>query len=425
MKNLIVGLLVFGLLACASAEKDAREKLETGDYAGAAEIFEKIVRKEPENAEAKEGLRRAREGVIGDRLISVRKARTSANADSALDQLLEIHSLEKAWGVYPAEAARFTQDEETAFAWKPFVERVEIALRAKQPLRAETLWMRYGPVFASGKSAQPLDALSVHIVRAGKSRCEDLVGRVGRHDPYYAGFVARYCRHWKASARPAAGIEKGRLRDLIGAVAWTGKIDGTSDAQMAIVRKTLEDGLRGTAWFDPAGAKRLPVSLAGASHFSHTKTMVTRVKEYDEDEAYETTETVTKTRSVPYDATVTEVDPVDGQLKTRTVQKVREESYLDSEPVVRHRSVRRQFPYSALYHEQAIDWSGTLTAPLGTQTLTVNASKRDTAQGDEQQLTNVQAGLAPMHPILIDPLAWTGSASQDWARDFAGQLRKE
>jgi hypothetical protein len=112
-------------------------------------------------------------------------------------------------------------------------------------------------------------------------------------------------------------------------------------------------------------------------------------------------------------------------MQTRSVTRMRSESYTETQPVVRYRTVARDFPYSALFHEQSIDWSGALTAPLGNQTLTVNTAKRDTAQGDEQGLTNAHVGLAPMHPILIDPLTWTGAASQDWSRDFAGQLRKE
>ncbi len=422
---LLCALLVVGLFGCSSAEKNAQEKLENGEFQSAMEIYDRILKHDPGNLEAQEGQKRARGGVLGDRLIGVRKARASGNADAALDQLLEVRGFETAWNVFPPAAAKFTQDEETAYAWKPFSERIAGVLRAKQPLRAELLWQRYSTVFAGAKPAAANAALGPEIARAGKSHCGDLASKVSTHEPYYAGFVGRYCRHWKASAAPRAGADSGKTRELISGIDWSGSLQGLSSDHLAIVREALTDGLRSSAWYDPSGGRKLAVALNGNYSFSHAKNLVTRVKDYSVNEDYSEMELVTKTRDVPYIDHSRVVDPLTGAAKSIDVTRVRTESYSESTPVMHKRSVTRQFPYSALFHQQSIELNGDLHAELGGQDITANESNKSAAEGDEQNLRNDAVGLAPMNPALIDPTTWMKGESAKWRNTFGERLRTE
>jgi hypothetical protein len=425
MQNLFVALLVFGLLGCSSAEKNAQEKLENGEFQSAMEIYDRILKHDPSNLEAQEGQKRARGGVLGDKLIGVRKARASGNADAALDQLLEVRNLENAWNVFPPAAAKFTQDEETGFAWRPFSERIEVILRAKQPLRAELLWQRYSPVFAGAKPAAANAALGPEIARAGKSHCGDLVSKVSSREPNYAGFVGRYCRHWKATAAPRAGSDSGKARELISGIDWSGTLQGLSPDHLAIVRESLTDGLRSSAWYDPSGGRKLTVTLNGNYSFSHAKNLVTRVKDYAVNEDYSAMELVTKTREVPYVDHSTVVDPLTGARKSIDINRMRTESYSENTPVMHTRSVTRQFPYSALFHQQTIDFNGDLHTQLGGQDVAANESNKSAAEGDEQNLRNDAVGLAPMSPSLIDPTVWVKGESTKWRNTFGEKLRTE
>lgn len=428
MRNLYSVLIAISLAAvfssCGSAQKNATEKLENGEFASALEIFDRILKRDPGNLEAQEGQKRARGGVLADKLIGVRKARDSGSTDAALDQLLEVNTLEAAWNTFPPAAARFTQDEETAFAWKPYAARIDGVINAKQPLRAEQTWKRYAPVFTGPKHASGQASLGATIGRAGRSHCSELANATSPRDPYFTGFVARYCRYWKATAVPRAPVAGARTKDLYSGVRWEGNVSIPAEYQ-PIIRTELEDAFRKSAWFDPAGGRKLAAILSGTYFFSHTKNLVTRVKEYDERETYTETENVMKTRDVPYSATETYLDPVDSTTKTRSVTRMKSESYWETQPVSRTRYVKKQFPYSALFHQQNIEMTGSLATKIGSQDLTVNTAEKSTAEGDEQTLSNAHVGLEPSRPRLIEPAGWVKGTAGKWGEAFTEKLRSE
>jgi alkyl sulfatase BDS1-like metallo-beta-lactamase superfamily hydrolase len=68
-------VLAVSMSACTSMSKRAKESLEAGDHEKAAELYEKVVARDPGDKEAVSGLKQARAGVIEQRLLFVRKAR--------------------------------------------------------------------------------------------------------------------------------------------------------------------------------------------------------------------------------------------------------------------------------------------------------------------------------------------------------------
>jgi hypothetical protein len=416
----LLGVLLSG---CGSLEKDAREKLENGEYEAAMGMYEKILSRDANDADAQEGLKRARGGVLADRLIDVRRARDSGRADQALEILLEVNTREKQWNVYPPAAARFTQEEETGFAWKPFRARIDSLLSGKLPLAADWTWIRYSPVFAGSKHAQDLEALRPSIQRAGRETCATWSRETSREVPFYGDFVSKYCRYWKTSAKVAPN-GRARAAQLVSGLDFKAAGDGIPGDLVAIFRKDFEDALKSSAWYDPEGARRISVAFSGTYHFTHVKNLVTRVKQYEVSEPYTEMESVTKTRLVPRTVTSTQTDANGVSHPVTTVENV-SESYTESVPVTHYRSVSRQFPYSALFHQQTIDISESVSAKIGDQGFTLADSNRAVAEGDEQSITNEEAGLRPMQPALLNPPAWVGGESAKLKSQFAKKLTEE
>src|SRR5687768_2474404 len=107
---LLVLLLV--LAACSTARKRARELLEQGHYEQAVKSYETLLASNPGDAEVAAGLTQAKHGVLGQKLIEVRKLRQSGSPGAALELLLQTLELQARWKLAPPGAAAFTQDEE-------------------------------------------------------------------------------------------------------------------------------------------------------------------------------------------------------------------------------------------------------------------------------------------------------------------------
>ncbi len=418
-------VLFFALSGCGSAQKNAAEKLENGEFDSAMQIYEKILKRDPKNLEAQEGLKRARGGVLANRLIDVRKARDSGNPDQALEVLLQVNQLEAQWNTFPPAAARFTQEEETNFAWKPFQSRIQAMVQAKQPLRAEGTYRKFSPVFQQQKHAAAFAALGPQIARAGRDHCGTLAKQASPSVPYYAEFVGRYCRYWKASAKLPANTTRARAAELFSGFHWTGKIEGMPSDYQAMVRSSIEESLRSSPWYDPAGAKKIPAQLDGSYEFQHQKALVTRVKSYQESEKYSVVEKVTKTRQVPFETQSYEKNAVTGAMELVKKSEIRTETYQEEVPVMKTRQTERQFPYSALFHQQNIQMGGVLIAQVGAAPVSLSESAKAAAEGDEQNLKNDAVGLQPTKPTLLDPANWVKGECQKWKGQFAEKLRAE
>lgn len=425
MKNWIIVLVLGFIFACGSTQKNAQEKLEAGEYQSAMELFERVVGSDPNNAEAKEGLKRARAGVLGERLIGVRKARDAGNADAALDQLLTVVELEKSWNQFPSAAARFTQEEETQFAWKPFQAKLNRLIQSKQPLVAELNWKRFAPVFSGSKNTAAYQAFGPQIARAGREHCSALLREASAEEPYYANFVGRYCRYWKADVKKVANLDRARLSGLVSGIEWKGKLENLPAEYAGILRADLEAALKQSAWYDPNGTRKISLELQGNYNFTHSKNLVSRVREYQVKESYQAVEPVEKTRQVPVESISYQTDPATGLTKPVKTTTMKTEKYTVNETVTKMRQVPRQFPYSALFHQQAIQMNSAVLAQIGSQSFTITEANQATAEGDEQNLKNDEVGLTPMKPNLIDTAGWVRGESAKVKNQFVTKLREE
>ncbi len=417
--------LLFSLAGCGSMEKNAQEKLENGEFQSSLEIYDKILNRDPNNGEALEGRKRARAGVLGEMLIGVRKARDSGNTNVALDNLLAVSNQERTWNQFPSAAAKFTQEEETGFAWKPFHARITSELAAKQPLLADFHWKRFGPIFTGSKNAGGYAALGPQIARSGKDHCSALSREASTDEPYYSSFVTRYCRYWKVDGKRVAGLDRARTSGLISGLSVKGSPEGMPREYVGILTGDFEDALKQSAWYDPSGAKKIDLQMSGGYNFNHVKNLVSRVHEYQADESYQTIEAVTKTRQVPVQLEKYETDAKTGLVKKVAYTEMRAENYTENENVTKHRNVARQFPYSALFHQQQIELNSAVIAQVGNQSFTLTESAKAAAEGDEQNIKNDEIGLKPMKPTLLDPGSWVKGESSKLKAQFAAKLKDE
>ena len=115
-KYLLISAFILFATSCTTLSKQAKEQLEKKNYDEALLLYDRLVSEKPDDGEALEGRRKAREGVIDKNLIRVRLARMGKNYQESLELLREIALKEREWALYPSGAVAFTQAEETTEA---------------------------------------------------------------------------------------------------------------------------------------------------------------------------------------------------------------------------------------------------------------------------------------------------------------------
>lgn len=408
--------------SCASMKERANEKILAGNFDEAAALFERAVQQDPNDAEAVEGLKRARAGILGKRLIEVRQARTAGNQAQALDQLLAIVDTENRWKQSPAAEARFTQEEEIELGFAYFKQDISSLLQQKKPLLASYRYRRYQPVFSAEKTAKHYTALETQIERSGKESCNELWKEAGAEAPYYTGFLSSYCQFWKIDKKMPAKIEQARVADLFSTLELSGSVQQLPAELQAVLRQELQEAFESSPWHHPRGPGQLKMQLAGNYSFSHAKNLVSVIHYYDASEPYEDFENVTKTRDIPYTVMESVIDPVTKQLRTVQVTKYRKETYQEKEKVVRHRMVKKAHPYSALRHQQSIELSVAANGQVGSRSIAMTYLNKANAQGDEHELSVPDIGLNPSRPQLLNPAAWVKSESPKLQAELSRKL---
>lgn len=424
LASVLVSSVALLTSSCGSLEKSAQEKLENGDFDAALSLYERAAKNDPNNPEVQEGLKRARQGYIGNKLIEVRRYRSSGNSDQALETLKTVMDLESGWKTGPAAAAKYTQDEETGYAWKPFQEKIYGAIQSKQPLAAEYSLRRYSPVFSDAKYAKGVRAMNSDVVTSGKTQCSKLAKDADDELPYYAGFVARFCRHFKSQTRVAVN-EAARLGELYSGVEWEGSIAGMPSDYTGYFKTSWEEALKSSPWYDAKGKRRVKVKAGGNFSYDHQKVLVSRVHSYQEDEKYDTVENIVKTRQVPVTSVQWEKDPTDGLMKPKNVTSMKNESYEEPTKVTKSRKVDKQYPYNALFHTHAIAISQSFDAMLGDKSLSFTDSDHTKIEGDEQTIKRDEIGLKPMAAPDFNPNTWVKGQSEKAQKSLASLFARQ
>ena len=388
---------------CSSLEKEAREKLELGDYDAALPLYERLVKKEDANSEYLDGLKRSREGFVGVRLIEIRRSRVSGNLDLALNQLKSVLALQNEWKLSPVGAARFTQDEETQYAWPAFQDRVQGAIRSGHPLLAEYEWRQFQPLFTDPKYLNGLDSLGREVVALGKLECSRLGNKAKMDQPYYAAFVARFCRHYKSSKRIFVN-EPLILKDLFSEIKISGNVNLFDENDRGFLASAWQGAFQKSPWYAPKASNAVSTNWSGAIDFLHTTEPVWRVQDYSVEVPYTAVEYVTKTR------------------KNKAGE---DESYTEGVEVTRYKSEHREYSYRALFHRQKIQMRLGAEVSIGARKFTLSDQRQYSVEGDEVSESRPDIGLHAHRPLIFEKSEWIRYELASYEEKILNAMKQE
>ena len=411
---LLILSLTLSAAGCASAKKEAEEAMEAGNYDDAVARYDKIVAEDPTDADANAGLTRARKAWIGKKLIQVRMQRLASSPPESLLLLKFILEKETQWGLAPSGAEAYTQNEEAGFALDYAESEVASALNRNYPLLSYS-FLTQNKLVLQTASDKRYENLIARTYQSGKISCTNF-GKITSHKtPYFKNFLARYCSLWGVPLKTSSSSLSSEL--FHGLQIEFEKENFPAENKDAI-RALLNTSFKETAWYDVEGKQLLPFTVRGQFVETHAKNGIILEKLYTEKESYIESVTVQKTRQVPYEETITALDPYTHQPTPKTITQYRPETYTESQPETRYRDVHKSYRYPAWKHEQSLKIGLNGSFLLQGRSLDLSLNEAASAEGVEHSENHPEWGLTPSQPNLINSLAWGKEQAAHFSNNF-------
>jgi hypothetical protein len=371
--------------------------MEKGAYREAISTFEEALKKDPADADAREGLSKAQNRFLDKRLIESRMANLAGNSRLALDILLEVVQLETKWNFFPKGKLGGAQEEESSESFRYVEKEVARSLKSNRPLSALYLLTHYAPIFSGNLSGSHKSL--VRTARSkGEKQCRELSRAEQKDKPYFSVFVRKVCTAWGAPVVGKVLDPKVKNEGLYRAVRVESSIEGLAPSYLSMLKTRLEKAFESTPWFSAAAQATLPLAIRGRFVSRQTRIPEERTHGYTERVPYTHYETVDKQVAT-------------GQgLATKTV-KVRE-------PVTRHREVPRFQIYNGWNVTQEMAFLSEATLKLGGQSRDLRLEEKSVRQGFEHQWNLPAIGLVPETPHLENPEVWFVSQSEKLAENL-------
>lgn len=421
---LVLGLGSLSLSGCSTTKDKGDDFMEAEDYSSAARMYENYLRSNPDDIEAKAGLKNARRKIIDQDLIQVRMSRLAGKSQKSLDLLLEIIKKEKAWNFSPGGPVAFTQGEEADFASDALFRMSSDWVQKGRPLRAQFLLKKYRPVVTEAK--KPIfQKISDQVSEAGKNRCLTLQRHSDVKHPYYSDFLSSYCQTWGVRLEGQPSFEEEKKKYFYSQLDIRSELKNLPEELNGTWQALFLGSIKETPWFHPQGKNVMSIKIGGKYSYSFQKNPVSLVHEYSETESYVEMERVEKEREVPYFADETRYNMQTGQYYSKRVRKVRKEKYWTKEPVQKYRDVPRYFPYGAWKLSQKISFSGSgMWNLLGTHFL-MQHQNQSKADGIEHEINMSRIGLKPSRANLPKKLSWTQKQMTELVSKYQTSLSKQ
>ena len=436
----------------------ADDMMAQGQYARAAETYDRILAEHPGDAEALRLRDHARNRVLEQVLVeaaSARAANRTAAWLEAVDRALTTYNANK-FTLEPSLRSRYVAEVRAAdLHVKSGV--VTTLTAADRPLRAEEA-LRDMPLMRHPEMSQTRAELSAEITRAGRRTCDRLSTEAAPDVPYWAWAIDRYCHHFGGALTSLPTPPHAR-----GGIEVVGSVQGTDAAETTALRGRVASWFSKSRWYASGSPARAAAAIEGHNAATFDTRRVSFDRPWSERVPYTAIEHGTEayqepyrhhehyTESQPYTASVSESYPCGRSTctRTRTVTRYRQVSrtrvvtrwrtaYRPTTRIVtRYRDEPRVFHYEA--DEVRAAYSSNLVVRIdlggGVEPLVVAVQRESTGSGIAHDVSFDPAGVAPSRPNLASRADFfsqqTGalerqmfaSFAQHHARVFCTQVR--
>lgn len=386
LKPRLLCLFVFVVLSsCTTQFKKAQNLIEEKNYDEALVILEKLVADDPQDADYKVGLKKAREGVIDQSLIRVRLTRLGSNPAESLELLRSVFEQQNTWGLFPTGAVAFTQSEEVSEAFITLKNEILSLKKSKKPLRVMYLSRRYNILF-SEKQNQYFQEQYVAAANDAKKFCLEHASLATSETYFYNQLIAKWCKLTEQKATiPPSKPHLFKLAHFKNAQTQ----NTAADTFQKIFEQKFNELFQKSEWALAASEQNLIFNYTG--NFDLLQSQAYEFKQHSY--IYKSPYTQSTTQSV--------TDPATGKTQTQTINETK------------YREETKYFPYQAYVEKQTVHARVQLSSLQPLSISTVEESFSDSAQKESHSFMVPAVSLYPSTTGKIyTQLEWLDKSSQ-------------
>ena len=409
--------MLFLSTACTSLTEQGREALNKGEYDKALSLYQRAARSE-DSPEAIQGLKKAQQAWIGQKLIDVRLFRLGNNIGASEELLLKLINNENEWQVFPTGAAFNTQSEEIQLFSQRIHKKINQELESSNPMLAQLLFKKNTVILEKALSDN-LSNLENKIYDSGKKFCFTQEKSL-KSDEYFSFlWLKQTCGIWKISLNEK--IFQSSVR-FFSDIKINSKVSGSTSSVSDLIQKSIEAAFIESKWFDPQGKAVLKLNVSGKLTSDQSEKAVDRVKDYTVKIPYE--EVFTRIKKTNKDDLSSFIDlvsaisgnPVDERITdngngTETVRRTK------------YRNEERSHHYKAVEMQAYKKFDGSLTAFLGNQEFSTELGGEHIFKEDRHNENFPDIGLIPNSPAFISDEQWIKSISPSWIQELTTELQ--
>ncbi len=395
--------------------------MESGSFLEAAQVYEQLLKKDPDDEDARTGLRLARLKSIETRLIQVRKERLGEHKQAALDLLLDILNDQLRWKMTPAGAVFSTQKEEIEYSGSHLSKEIQVSIAQEKPLRASYLIAHYELIYNCLPQSRRI-GLSSAVARSGIGSCQKMRKQWTLERPYYSQFIQRFCLYYGDQKAFTPGLQNELLKRLFSSLELRSSVRGLDSTDVGHLQANLNKSVLTSPWYDPHAKQKIIANLDGEFKVALDREPTILYHEYKVEEQYVTTEDVTKTRQIPVVENEFIFNPELGRQEWKPVNKLKTESYKETIPVTKTRSVPKSFPYSAWRYTQRLEFKASGTSNLGSYRIPIGVQKSSVDSDTGHDISQPAIDLQPKRVNLENKDCWLTERSDEIATDFGAAL---
>lgn len=424
MKVLQVAVLMLAVGCAPSVKSQADTAFSKRKYLEAAELYDQVLRKDPNDKNANNRRAQARVEVMRELLAATARMRSAGQADAAMGSLAEMLARRTGWGMKVEGDLQRALTVEVVAAGSAIATAVTKTAGSAGPLSAEAMASRYAPMLAHPEFANWRHEIGDSVTSAGRTACSDLTEKA--KTPYFSWVVSSYCKHW--GVNDVTVLTRANLRSRVNI---DGSLAGISPDESARIRDSLAAAFKASVWFLPEAPRTAHATLGGRLAVDFNARTVSRTANWTEQVPYTAYVTEQESYQEPYDDTETYYEQVPhteyrsvsvpcgsstctesrpetvyrSESKQRSVTKYRTAYRPVTKPVTRYRAVPRSFNY------EAIERSGRYTSTLRVRfdrdlpDVTAEITGNFFEHGFDHDMYNADAGVSPERanlPSLAD-----------------------
>jgi hypothetical protein len=341
-----LAVLLLTFAGCGSLSKDAKKLMETGNYQASVNLWDQVIAKDPNDAEAIFYRNLAQSQLLNDDLVTLKGLIDSRQTLPAFEQLKKFHQKRVQWGLglNPNSALYLRQQTERLYV--RYLELLQQAVTRSLPVRALWLEKQYRALIDIPANEDE-GKLKKELQVRGEQRCQTLE-RESATLPDLRLFAGVYCKRFgRAVAMPPA-LEQKRLTLLSRLNGIEVQVESLTPAESTAISQQLVDQTRKLARFSPFGKRSESLQVTGRFSQQISDRTVPLSHSYSVSIPYTDYELVSRTKSIPYTAMEEHCNADASHCWTETVTRYRQEEEKESVSVTKMRSEPRVYEFKGL-----------------------------------------------------------------------------